>query len=534
MFYRLAAAVLFAFIASAMGCSSPPSPVDDGAQKSEEKTPPGAADPRAEWSEQRRALEAQFDDFIAEPQALAEAGTKGAHALEPMAQQKTEQQQRLEAELHQFATAQGAGDEEIWAWAEFRAAQTYLHFGCALHQIPVPDGLEKQARKQFEDSLTSFVYPLFREAVVRSASVVEMDIEPWSDDAEFLVSKFGAVVSEVEGVPDYADLRCEQTARLWHGQALGEQERIESCRGGDAKSCLVVADGDERQRKEFLSLACAHDRASCIRAADILVDAGDPHGARQLLESGCDAGDADTCAQLIGFYDDALSREYAELCRADDALACLKYARSLRARESRVETWCRKKNPQPLYTGEVEKSCLDDENWRACWTLGATLLDQRRPLYEFDESRGDKQRISTTAASPQSSPSTDTDVLGDKCDDGDVTACYELGVKLLDDGATDAAHLPLDKACFLGEPRGCIAMAEASMERHGDKYRSEIIQVLTEYCTPERTETCQGLIAFFEDYGDHEVYRNCAAHYRLMSCRTGDAAACELVSFGAQ
>lgn len=162
----------------------------------------------SEWSDERRALENDFDDFVTRSDDLDSAMAGGGPSqLASVAEAKAEHQQRLELELNEY-WSESDGDVEVESWARLRIGQTYLNFGCELNKMGVPDGLSPDQEEEYRQAIGELTVPLIDQALQVFSEVDVAGASPWAEIADLLVYELDAGENDL-------DQRCNATAMYW-------------------------------------------------------------------------------------------------------------------------------------------------------------------------------------------------------------------------------------------------------------------------------------------------------------------------------
>lgn len=147
-----------------------------------EHTPRPAVDTPADWSEERSALEAEFEYFLVTTSIPPQILEGGMEELGRVLDEKIEAQQDLENRIVAFIDGQG-GDEESLSWAILRLSQTYLNVACELDGVQPPRDVSASLALEYRLSIADRTLPIFDSAIRALGQVVELDAAPWSEQA---------------------------------------------------------------------------------------------------------------------------------------------------------------------------------------------------------------------------------------------------------------------------------------------------------------------------------------------------------------
>lgn len=200
---RLLAALLALCLSTA--CASGPISLDEG-ENTDERAPDQEIQAQLEvstWSEDRLELERFFHEYLTGHRPLHEVWAQGPEYLGAAAAEKSLEQEILVEDL--MAYAQESGDDEVYAWAMFRIAQTELNFGCELMAIRAPRSMNFEEREHFEALLFEQIEPHLIQAVSYLTPIADSAIEDWSVDAQTILEAYEHV----------SPASCDITVEFW-------------------------------------------------------------------------------------------------------------------------------------------------------------------------------------------------------------------------------------------------------------------------------------------------------------------------------
>ncbi len=207
---------------------------------------------RTGWDEDRKTLDDEIYSFLAGPNRLAEALAVSPDQLRVVTENKADRQQDLEQRLARLGIAEAEdddGDIEVTAWSLYRIAQTYLNFGCELAGVETPDEIPSEMEPDFLASLEELAVPLLEQSFDGFVRVLNFDISPWSEAAEFVVETMESQSDQVAEPLAPTRAVCEKTADFWRSET-GDDEAPEVADGDKSDApdqqgdSIFVYDGD--------------------------------------------------------------------------------------------------------------------------------------------------------------------------------------------------------------------------------------------------------------------------------------------------
>ncbi len=201
--FLLATGLIGIFVFSACS-SSPDEPDDESVAEQPQAAPDEQSDglppldvDRSHWSDERQAVDASVDAFLASPNNLDEAMQRDVAAMAGVAEEKAARLTELRSQLTDLIETSD-NDSEIVAWSQFRIAQTYLNFGCQLQNVTAPEGVEPEMKQEYRMATADLARPLFEEAQQEFRQARQPDVTPWSDHAVHILDELEHVVDDTD------------------------------------------------------------------------------------------------------------------------------------------------------------------------------------------------------------------------------------------------------------------------------------------------------------------------------------------------
>ena len=259
---------------------------------------------------------------------------------------------------------------------------------------------------------------------------------------------------------------------------------------------LMIPFSEHPEWRSYLKRSCELNAASCLRNASALStreQSGDIEKALELLEMGCEAGNFSSCSARAGVRHERFLPQYRANCQEGKGLDCLRLAVvGDQGAFSGYGGYCRESSRELADAEAIDNRC-EEGDLEACWLRGSRLL--------LDDSK--EQGLAMVGAGGlgmllgslvQGSREEIRAELSQGCEEGDLKACTDLGLHLRryeEEAEKELSWTYLERGCTSEEPRGCRELGRLLLNDESKRERGA--SLLREACEGDYVAACVDL-----------------------------------------